>query len=311
MNRIVKQILWPIVWLKRKREDWLRKNNPEKLFSIWHKQSTGELLNIDNPKTLDEKIAYMAFRTDTSEWTRLADKVRVRDYVKECGYGDYLPRLYGTWERAEDIDFSKLPTAFVIKTNNGSATNILVRDKSQLNEEEVRNQLDTWMKIDYGYLTCQPHYSRIKPLILAEEYLGIEESGLKNNRIMKSLFDYKFYCINGVPMYVIVYTDRVPNSHDMKRTIYDMDWNMHQEFLGKYAVSGPEIEKPDNFETMKEMASKLSSRFPFVRVDFYNLKGKPIFGEMTFTPGMQEVSNIFSEKLGVLMDDTYKLNKLK
>ena len=115
---------------------------------------------------------------------------------------------------------------------------------------------------------------------------------------LKSLNDYKFYCVNGKPMYCIVYTDRVANSHNMKRTIYDMDWQMHQELLGRYAIPGPSIEKPKSFELMKEMASTLSSKFPFVRVDFYEINDKPVFGEMTFTPGMQEVSSEFSEILG-------------
>ena len=173
MNKMVKFILLPLVKIRRIHDAYLIKHNPEKMFSIWHKRSTGEYLNIDNPQTLDDKIAYMAFRTDTSEWTRLADKVRVREYVEECGYGEYLPKLYGTWERAEDVEFDKLPSAFVIKTNNASATNILVRDKSKINEAAVRKQLDEWLKDNYGYRTCQPHYSRIKPLILAEEFLGL------------------------------------------------------------------------------------------------------------------------------------------
>ena len=177
MNKTIKKLLWPLVWLRRKHDAYLVKHNPEKMFSIWHKRSTGVPLNIDNPKTLDDKIAYMAFRTDTSEWTRLADKVRVREYVEECGYGEYLPKLYGTWEHAEDINFDELPDAFVIKTNNASATNILVRDKSKIDEAAVRKQLDDWLKDDYGYRTCQPHYSRIKPLILAEEFLGLGGGG--------------------------------------------------------------------------------------------------------------------------------------
>lgn len=303
MNKTVKKLLWPLVWLRRKHDAYFVKHNPEKMFSIWHKRVTGEYLNIDNPKTLDDKIAYMAFRTDTSEWSRLADKVRVREFVEECGFGNYLPKLYGTWERATDIDFNKLPSAFVIKTNNASATNILVRDKSKINEAEVRKQLDEWLKIDYGYQTCQPHYSRISPLILAEEFLGLEIRGADNmnNKKLKSLNDYKFYCVNGEPLYCIVYTDRVANSHDMKRTLYDMNWNMHKEFLGRYAVAGPEIERPQSLELMKEIAAKLSLKFPFVRIDFYEVNGKPVFGEMTFTPGMHEVSTDFSNMIGKLI----------
>lgn len=113
-----------------------------------------------------------------------------------------------------------------------------------------------------------------------------------------SLNDFKFYCVNGEPLYVIVYTDRVANSHDMKRTIYDIDWQLHQEYLGRLAVPGPEIERPKSFDLMKEMAAKQSSPFPFVRIDFYEINDKPVFGEMTFTPGMQETSTEFVKLLG-------------
>ena len=103
----------------------------------------------------------------------LADKFQVRKYIEEKGLRNTLTHLYGVWDDASKIDFDKLPNAFVIKTNNASATNILVRDKSKIDEAAVRKQLDEWLKIDYGYRTCQPHYSRIKPLILAEEFLGM------------------------------------------------------------------------------------------------------------------------------------------
>ena len=82
----------------------------------------------------------------------------------------------------------------------------------------------------------------------------------------------------------------------------DMDWVKHQEYLGRKAVAGPTIVKPDSFETMKEIAQSLSAPHPFVRVDFYEVNGKPVFGEMTFTPGMQETSNSFSEMIGAMIN---------
>ena len=299
MNRRLKKILkysilYPFVVIRHYFDDKLKERDPEKWFSLMHKRSTGSYLNIDDTKTLDDKIAYMAFRTDTSEWSRLADKVRVRDYVKDCGYNESLTKLYGIWDDAYKIDFDTLPNSFVIKTNNGSATNILVKNKANENLDKIRKQLDKWLKYDYGRNTCQPHYSKMKPLILAEEFLVDEET----KKAGKVLNDYKFYCVHGRPLYVFVYTDRVPNSHEMKRVIYDMNWGIHPEFLGRYAVPGSEIEKPSSFELMKEMAAKISSPFPFVRVDFYEVNGKPVFGEMTFTPGMQEASNSLLNILG-------------
>lgn len=291
MKSTIKKILWPLVLIRRWHDAYLCKHNPEKLFSIYHYRSTGKYLNIDNPQTLDDKIAYMAFRTDTSEWSRLADKVRVREYVEKCGYGEYLPKLYGTWEHAEDIDFDKLPQAFVIKTNNASATNILVRDKSKIDEAAVRKQLDEWLKYDYGYRTCQPHYSRIKPLILAEEFLGVNGGG-------KLLIDYKLYCVNGVPEYVQVMSDRKPNTHEVKVNLMDMEWNNHPEYCSEIHKSAGDISQPQSFDLMKQIAARLAAPFPFVRVDFYEVNNKPVFGEMTFTPGFDTVNLDFEKSIG-------------
>ena len=295
-NFLKQSILYPFVWIRRKKEAYLIKHNPEKMFSIWYKRSNGKYLDINNPKTLYDKIAYMSFRTDTSKWSELADKVKVYDYVKKCGLSEILPKLYGVYNSSSDIDYNRLPKSFVLKTNNGCATNILVKDKTILNIKEVNRQLDEWMGIDYGYLTCQPHYSRIKPLILAEEYL------IDSLHPDRALFDYKFYCINGEPLYVIVYTDRKPNTHDMRRSLYDMNWVLHQEYLGRYAVAGDGVERPKSFSKMIEIVRKLSSGFKFVRVDLYEVNGEPVFGEMTFTPGMQATSEEFMIELGKMID---------
>lgn len=294
MNNTIKRILFPLVLLRRFSDSVLRKYNPELLFSIYHKRSTGKYLNYKHPQSLNDKIAYMEFRTDTTEWTRLADKVRVREYVEECGFKDHLTKLYGVYTHANEIDYDKLPNSFVLKTNHGSATNILVKDKSNINVNDVNQQLEAWLKTDYGYKTCQPHYSKIKPLILAEEYLVDKETERKG----KPLIDYKFYCINGEAKYVFVYLERLPNSHIMKKMVYDMNWNTHPEYLGRDSVVGEVIACPSSFAMMKDMANVLSHKFPFVRVDFYEINGNPVFGEMTFTPGHQSASLEFLDMLG-------------
>lgn len=291
----IKTILFPLVMLKRARDRYLCIHNPEKLFCMRYKRVTGNRLNVNNPSTLYEKIAYMAFRTDTTEWSRLADKVHVRDYVNDCGLGECLPKLLGVWEKASDVDFDKLPNSFVIKTNNASATNILVRNKSELDINSTRQRLEKWLKWEYGLQTCQPHYSRIKPLILAEEFLVDNDTA----KAKKSLVDYKFYCINGIPLYVMVMTDREPNTHKVKVVIFDMSWNAHNEFVSEIHETADEtIQQPSSFTLMQQMASTLSKPFPFVRVDFYEVNGKPVFGEMTFTPGFDTFTQAFQVELG-------------
>ena len=59
----------------------------------------------------------MQFNTDTTMWSFLADKYRVREYLKEKGYEHILVKLYGKWDKAEDIDFGLLPNSFILKTS--------------------------------------------------------------------------------------------------------------------------------------------------------------------------------------------------
>lgn len=54
------------------------------------------------------------------------------------------------------------------------------------------------------------------------------------------------------------------------------------DLVQTHPMSGKHIEKPKNFELMKELASKLSIGLPNIRVDLYESGGKVYFGELTF-----------------------------
>lgn len=268
---------------------------PELLFKIRYYKATGIYLNINHPITLYDKIAYMLFRTNITKWSLLADKVAVREYLIHKGLADYIPRIYGVWSNTAEIDFKILPNSFVFKTNNACATNIIVKDKENLDVSKTCKKLNKWLKLDYGYYTAQPHYSKIKPLILAEEFLVDNETTAKG----KLLIDYKFYCINGEPKYVQVMYDRKPNSHDFKIQLFDMDWGAHPNYLSDiHEHANINIKCPVSFEKMKDLVRVLSKEIPFVRVDLYEINERPMFGELTFTPGFDTFTPLFMEELG-------------
>ena len=238
----------------------------------WYYKRTGELLNLDNPQTYNEKIQWMKLYDSTQVKADLADKYLVREYVKEKIGEEYLIPLLGVWEKAEDIPFEEMPEQYVLKTNHGCGYNIIVRDKKELNVEDAKNKLTKWMDTNFAYSAgLELHYKLIKPLIIAEKY--IENMNGEVN-------DYKVFCFNGKAKYIMFLTDRQTN---LKMAFYDTDWNL-MPFVYSYDRLTDHVPRPDNLEELIRISEKLAQGFPHVRVDFYRLNtGKYKFGEMTFT----------------------------
>lgn len=264
------------------------------------------VLNIDEPKSLIEKITWLELNSDTSLWTLCADKYRMREYVAQCGLEQYLPKLYGHWDNPEDIDFSSLPNEFVLKANNGCGTVKIVHDKSILNERKVKKELKQWLKRPFGYMGAQSHYLSIEPCILAEELLQQDEK--QKVFSPESMVDYKVWCINGEPESVLVVYGRDSSGYSLD--LYDTEWNRMSDklkFNGHFNFNKEGIPKPDCLKIMTDMAVSLAKPFSEVRVDFYIVKGKPIVGELTFSTGYGYFTEEYYEYLGSKID----LSKIK
>jgi len=205
--------------------------------------------------------------------SKCAGRVGVREYVKEQGFDELLIKTYGVFDRFEDIDFSKLPNQFVLKCSHGCAMNYICYDKSKINYVELKKKFNKWLKTNYGKKTLELHYSKIKPQIIIEELM------LENGKLPT---EYKIHVFNGKARNLYVVTSR---GADIRYNNYYIDWTPFDgsQFNGWKKTDYP-LKKPSNFEKMVEVAEKLASKFPFVRVDLYNINGKIYFSEMTFTP---------------------------
>lgn len=280
IKSIIKKTFFPLYYIYKKAQYNYAKNNPKKWADKVHKRNFGYTIDWDNPRDLNEKIRWMQFNTDTSLWTTLADKYKVREYIETKGYEKILVKLYGKWDKADDIDFDKLPPSFVLKTNHGCGEVILVKDKSKADLHTIRKQMQKYLDTPFGVVNAEPHYLKIKPCIIAEELLNPE------THISSSLIDYKFYCFHGIPQACAVFYDRNIELHQNQFSIYDLNWNKHPEWGRKSLKSSmKDIECPKTLEQMIKACKDLASEFPFVRLDFYEVNGKLYFGEFTFTPG--------------------------
>lgn len=259
----------------------------------------GKKLNLNNPKTLNEKIHWLIIYYYGQKEAKLTDKHQVKDYVNSLKIENLIvPKTYFTISDATDIDINSFPDKFVLKCNHGSGDVFICRDKMNFDMSSALKKLTKLKKEDFSNKLLEYHYSYIEPLIMVEELLD-------DNKNLVPL-DYKFFCYNGYVDSVMVCSERGDKT---KIDFFDKDGN-HLDYSKKEKWSNQKIVLPDNLKLMFEIASKLSRGFPFVRVDLYNIQEKIYFGELTFTPaaGLSTSYNETGDKhLGSFLD----IEKLK
>ena len=276
------------MWLKEAFFNLLTCISPKLNTQVWYRHKFGKRLDLNNPQTSNEKVLWLKLNTyyNNPLITQCADKYAVREYVAKQGCGDILNELYGYWTNADDIDFDKLPNKFVLKNNYFYHMNLVVTDKSKLDIEATRRLMAQWLKSNGHLYRSEMQYAAIPKKIIAEKFIETED-GLAPT-------DYKIYCCNGEPLYVMVCIGREQNVLP-KFYYFDIKGNLQRELTkdGQNAPADFHYDIPAGWDKMIECAKKLSAPFPFVRADFYIEKGKVIFGELTFTPA----AGLDSEKL--------------
>lgn len=248
---------------------------PQKQYvKIYYEYYSGTKLNYDNVISFNEKISWLKAFYHKPILTQLVDKYAVRSYVEEKAGKKYLNDLLGVYEKASQVNFDELPERFVIKGVHGFRYNLIVKDKSKLNHFKAKMLFRKWLGQNHYYRGgMEWAYKDVKPKLIAEKFL--EEKG------KEVLNDYKFFCFNGVPKFVQIDMDRGTNNY---RCYYNLDWEKLPFNTEKNVFYEGEVNKPENFDEMIDIAKKLAGDFPFVRVDLYAVNGATIFGELTFYP---------------------------
>lgn len=268
---------------------------PQRLIDRMWQRTYGFKVDWNHPRDINEKIQWQICFGDTSKWPDLADKYKVRDYIKGKGYEHILTQLYGVWDDARKIDIDALPDKFVLKCNHDCGSTILIDKQKGVDRVSVIDELNNHMSHKFGYIHCEPHYNKIRPLIMAEEMLE------NTDTFSTSMVDYKVWCFDGKPY--CVFGDYGRTHEHLYTNVYDLNWQVHPEwsvFTNHFLDGGGRIPRPDKLEEMLKIASDLSVGHPQVRVDFYIVKGKIYFGEMTFTSACGRMDYFTPEFLKVL-----------
>lgn len=233
-------------------------------------------LNLENPKSFNEKLQWLKLYDRNPLYTKLVDKYKVREYISEKIGEDYLIPLLGVWDDPEEIDFDSLPNKFVLKCNHNSGLGMCIcTDKSKIDIKKVKNELKRGLAQNYYLNGREWPYKNVSRKIICEKYMT-DETG-------KNLRDYKFYCFDGKPKIVGIYQDR---NSDKETTgdFFDMNFEwVDLRFGMPNALNKPQ--KPQKFQEMIKIAEILSEGMPEVRVDLYISNNKIYFGELTFFDG--------------------------
>jgi len=236
----------------------------------------GRWPDFDHPQTYDEKLLWLMLYWQHPLKTQCADKYTVRAYVQEKGLEHVLPKLFGVYATVAEIDFEALPNRFVLKCTHGCKCNVFCEDKQHLDVEETKRNLNAWLKIDFSMIYGEIQYAGMRPRIICEEFL--EEPGARLPT------DYKVHCFNSKAHCTMVCGERTPNGKP-RLDFYDRDWKTKLPYSRLSFEDGRILPKPAAYDEIIAASETLAKPFPFVRVDFYSINGRPVLGEMTFTPG--------------------------
>lgn len=230
-------------------------------------------LNLKNPRTFSEKIQWLKLYDRRPEYSMMVDKHEVKKYVADAIGKEYIIPTINVWDSFDQIDFDSLPNQFVLKCTHDSGGLVICTDKATFDIAAAKKKIESSMKAKYYYHGREWSYKAVKPRIIAEEYM--------EDTTTKDLRDYKFFAFDGDVKMLFIATERQEKNSETKFDFFDADFN-HLDFRNGHPNADIPPAKPQNFELMKELASKLSKGIPHVRVDFYEVNGKVYFGELTF-----------------------------
>ena len=245
---------------------------PDKIYlRMQYYHHTGRKLNLKSPQRYNEKLQWLKLFDHNPTYTDMVDKYKAKQFVSKKIGAQYVIPLLGVWDNADCIDFDVLPNQFVLKTNHDSKGVVVCKNKDELNIEETRAFLNARLKVNgYKYGREWP-YKNIQPKIIAEQYVEDSNGGL---------MDYKVVCFNGEPKLIQLHRGRFSN--DYTQDFYNTKWERQCFNQVRERMAETLIPPPICLSELLELSKLLAEGIAHVRVDWYVVEGKPLFGELTF-----------------------------
>lgn len=254
---------------------------PDKQYiCLMYKLRMHRKLNLNDPKTFNEKLQWLKLYDRKPIYTNMVDKYEAKIYISKLIGDEYIIPTLGIWNNFDDIDFSSLPDQFVLKCTHDSGGLIICRDKSCFDMRTAKKKLNKCLKRNFFYVGREWPYKNVEPRIIAEKYMENKDAMGHN----MGLTDYKFFCFNGKVEFLYI-SENLTDHEKARISFVTPDWKNAPFCRNEYKSLKELPRKPVVFDEMIALSEKLSKGISFLRVDLYEIENKIFFSELTFFPG--------------------------
>lgn len=245
-----------------------------------YKALVGKEIDLDHPKSFNEKLQWLKIHYRIPELTTMVDKSTAKEYVSALIGKEYIIPTLGVWDHFDDIDFSSLPEKFVLKCTHDSGGLVICKDKSTLDLEKTRNKIEKSLRKNFYWNGREWPYKNVPPRIIAEQYLEEKNEGTSIDR---PIDNYKFLCSRGR---CFAFYITIGGGHNVGTTLtyFDIQKNRLPVEHYQFKPHPSPIRLSEQADSMMRLAEKLSEALPFGRIDFYCVNNQIFFGEITLYP---------------------------
>jgi hypothetical protein len=241
------------------------------MYWLFHRRA----LNLKKPTYFTEKLQFLKLHVFPRDplVIRASDRVNMREMLKDKNLSTYLIPSFGPFTNVGDIPWKKLPKQIVIKASHGPGMQTIILDKHHLDLSSIQGTIQKWLSTNYGRKHLEKQFSPLTKQFMIEKYLGVDSS---------PPLEYQLHVFHGQVKYVSVQSGQ----GQQKRYSYFLpNWTPFPAGqMEGFQTSDYPIVEPPNFQGMIQLAEKLASPFPYVRVDLFNLEGKIYLLALTFLP---------------------------
>ena len=220
---------------------------------------------------------------------RLTDKLHAKRVAQATlGEAMVVPTL---WHGAVLPDTPPAPLPLIVKSNHGCGQVLVIRTVADW--AAAKRTAPRWLDMTYGRWLDEWHYGAARRLLLVEPYLGVGAA---------LPVDYKIYVFGRRADIVQVHEDR---EGDHRWAQYDRDWQL----VSRRASS---VGRPASLALMLAAAEALAAGRDFLRVDFYQVDGRVLFGEFCLFPGsgLDRFDPVaLDDKIGQLWTDAARITR--